>query len=132
MTAAVRGADMGVCELITSEASNQSLRAEGPDKQSQTFRQAGPEPRRHIPFASVISGSIPPGMYKWIEQMVLYLFLQKYSGLHTRFWDKFFFTGTNRCVLFPSCFRIQFPSIYSFYLNKKYTQEGWRKVHHLG
>jgi hypothetical protein len=65
-------------------------------------------------------------MYKWMEQMVLYVFMQKSSGLRTiklAFGLCFFSpeqTGSlDSPVVFSCIFHLAFTcSIYSFYLHK--------------
>jgi len=74
--------------------------------------------------------------------MILYVFTRKISGLRTiklAFGILFFSpeqTGTNRNPCSPVfsilLLHFHFPSIYSFYLNNNYDQEGWRNVHQLG
>ena len=75
--------------------------------------------------------NIPLSFFNTIEQTVLYVFLQKYSGLRT---TKLAFgissfspkqTGTLQCspVYSISLPHFHFPSIYSFYLNESYTQD---------
>jgi len=126
--------------------SNQSLRAESWDKQSQTFRRklknGGASTMYLFCFCYFllntsqnvqmdrIDGSLCISAKKIQDSAPL-------NSLLGNFWDKSFFTGTNRNpAVFSSIALVllshfHFPFIYSFYLNRNYTQEGWRIVHQL-
>jgi len=56
---------------------------------------------------------MPPAIYIWVEQMVLYVFLQKYL-VHQKKLEP------HPLVFSITPFIFSFLSLYSFYLNKEY------------